>query len=403
MYFDAVRSFREKFHVEPEVVSFAPGRVNLIGEHTDYNDGFVFPAAIDRGVWVAMSRCDGSSELWSEEAGGPVRFTSDSLTPGSVTGWGAYPAGVAWSLSDAGTVPDVRAVVLSDLPTGSGLSSSAAIELAFACSWNSLEGFGIPPQELALKCQRAENGFVGMACGVMDQTASALGRRGHALLLDTRSLETDYRPLPEGVSIVVCHTGKSRELAGSKYNERRAECTEAARLLGIPSLREATPNLLAENSQSLPGVILRRALHVVTENQRCLEFAKALGSGDLRHLGDLMSESQMNLRNNYEVSCIELDSMVEAAVRSEGCIGARMTGAGFGGACVALVRTGSVPAFLSDTEARYRAEVPGFEPSFLVTEAADGARTVTDLTFRQEFLGNSGQTISKPPSDMERD
>ena len=372
----ALELFHQTFGTAPELVAHAPGRVNLIGEHTDYNDGFVFPAAIDRGLTVAASVTTGESSMVSAVQGQGEGFDATSACPGSVNGWAAYPAGVAWALRGGGALPNMKAAVVSDLPTGSGLSSSAAIELAFAVLWNEFAGLSLSNKDLALLCQRAENGFVGMNCGVMDQMASALGKADHAVFLDTRDLAVKHVPLPDSLSIVVCDTGKPRALTESAYNERRSQCEEACKVIGVKSLRDATMESLEAAKGRLGELLFRRALHVVSENIRAQDFVNALIGDDTDQVGSLMEGSHLSLRNNYQVSCIELDSMVESVIHIEGCIGARMTGAGFGGACVALVRTDDVEAFAIKAESNYRARVMGSTPAFIACKAVDGARIV---------------------------
>lgn len=354
---------------EEAILVHAPGRTNLIGEHTDYNEGFVFPAAIAQGVSVA-ARPNGTNtvRLVSAQAG-PAEAPLDS-PPKTIGSWAKYPLGVAWAL---GARTGLDAAVVSDLPMASGVSSSAALEMAFAVLWNELENLGHDNKQLALLAQRAENQFVGVNCGIMDQMASAMGREGQAFLLDTLTLEITYAPLPPGLSIVVCDTGKPRTLADSAYNDRRATCEAAAKALGIPSLRTAT----LDQVEALPDPLQqKRARHVVTENQRCLDFHKALQSQDLPTVARLMAASHASLRDDYEVSCPELDAMVEAALESPGCLAARMTGAGFGGCAVALVETDVQQAFISACEQNYVKRVKPYKPAILGTTAAEGAHRV---------------------------
>lgn len=351
----------------------APGRINLIGEHTDYNDGYVFPAAIDRRIVVAASPCAGTSMVWSEGYVEPAQFSVSQET--TMEGWARFPSGMAWTLLRAGqrVETDVEAVVVSDLPTGAGVSSSAAMELAFGVLWNELDGLYQTPTELALLGQMCEHEFIGVKCGVMDQMAIALGKDGQALLLDTRSLEGVWYPVPSDLAIVLCDTGKERTLAGSAYNERRAQCENACEEIGVSSLRDATFEALNGTYRQGAGVEQKRARHVLTENQRCLAFAEALEAIDHQTIGRLMQESHVSLRDDYEVSCEELDAMAEAAWKAPGCVGARMTGAGFGGACVALVEKDRKDAFIEAAEAGFRYKIDGYEPSFLTCRASSGA------------------------------
>ena len=368
--------FTDRFGASPQVVSAAPGRVNLIGEHTDYNQGFVLPAAIDRHVAVAASRSGSESEVWSEGFEAPALFSVGREQ--GMAGWARFPSGMAWTLARAGLAvsSDIQAATASDLPAGAGLGSSAAIELAFAVVWNELDGLGLGNKELALLAQRCEHEFIGVMCGAMDQLASALGRRGQAMLLDTRSLTTEYKPIPEGLKIVLCDTGRGRSLGSTAYNERLAECEAICRDLQVQSLRDVTVGRLDGTYGDRNSVKYRRARHVLTENQRCAMFSEALDRSDHGAIGRLMEESHSSLRDDYEVSCAELDAMAESARLAPGCIGARMTGAGFGGACIALVEAGRADEFASLAGAGYRERTAGLEPAFLACIAADGARLI---------------------------
>lgn len=347
--------FASQFGSDPQIMSFAPGRVNIIGEHTDYSGGFVFPAAIEQGICVAASPVPtGPTSLFSAEVGPAETFQTSALDPGEVGGWGAYPAGTAWAMREkiGRHVPNLRAVVVSSLPMGSGVSSSAALELAFAVIWNALTNSRLTPTELALVGQRAENGFVGVKTGVMDQLASALGEAGKALFIDTRSLECRTVSLPNGVCLVLADTLTPRTLAGSKYNERREQLETARHTLGATSIRDVLvadlPRL--EGGDEIP---LKRARHVVTENARCLALEKAFAAGDATAAGYLINESHASLRDDYEVSSPALDAMAAACQGSVGCFGARMTGAGFGGACIALVDAALAEKFCSAAAAKY--------------------------------------------------
>ncbi len=367
--------FVERFAQMPTLVAAAPGRINLIGEHTDYNGGFVFPAAIDLGMLVAALPTQGPSEMYSKQTGEGAPFRANTVEKDECKSWSRYPAGMAWALREIGPLDDLLAVVDSDIPLGSGVSSSAALEMAFGVLWNHHCGLGIQPKELALLGQKCENGFVGVQSGIMDQMACAMGRAGCAMFLDTRSLEIRYAPIPDELSIVLCDTGKPRALTDSAYNERRSQCEEASCILGVPMLRDATLEMLEQSSAQMSDVIYRRARHVITENARCLAFAGALERADFAELGRLMRQSHESLRDDYEVSCKELDAMSEAAWNSPGCVGARMTGAGFGGACVALARKESINEFCESMLAGYRAAT-GLVGEASACRAADGARIV---------------------------
>lgn len=368
--------FHNHFGHGPVVLGIAPARVNLIGEHTDYNDGFVFPVAIDRYMKVAARRVAGPTRLYSRQARDAEEFRSEAILPGTLHGWGRYPAGVAWALRRHGRpVCDVEAVVDSDIPMGSGVSSSAALELAFGAIWNTLGRLGLDLETLAHVAKLAENEFVGVNCGIMDQMASAMGKAGNAVFLDTRSLAIEYVPLPPDLAIVLCDTHTPRSLSGSAYNERRAECEEAGRILGVEKLRDANIAALNEAKSSMSEKVYRRARHVITENQRCLDFRAALRERNVGEIGRLMRESHQSLRDDYEVSSPALDAMAGAAQAAPGAVGARMTGAGFGGACVALVESSQVDAFSKASLTAYRAAT-GLEGSAMVCQAVAGAHAL---------------------------
>ena len=373
----AVAAFRERFGSEPEIVASAPGRVNLIGEHTDYNEGFVFPAAIDRFVTIAARRSQGGTRLISLDRRGEGTLKANAVAPGQALDrrWWDYPAGMAWAIGErvGRELPEIEAVVQSSVPLGSGLSSSAAIEMAFGVVWNELGGLGLSGKDLATLGQKCENVYVRVNCGIMDQMASALGRAGHAMFLDTRSLDVQYAKIPEEYSVVVLDTKKPRSLAGSAYNERRRQCEEGAAAMGVKSLRDATAEQLY--SSEMDPVVFRRCRHVLTENRRCVDFKEALEMRDEQAIGDLMRASHESLRDDYEVSCYELDAMALAAWAAPGIVGARMTGAGFGGACVALVRSDSLDRFCADTLSAYDAET-GLVGSAEACQVADGARRI---------------------------
>lgn len=367
--------FQGEFGREPTWVARAPGRVNLIGEHTDYSQGYVFPATIDREITVYARQSAGPfSRLISLSESEVVEFSTRDIAPGPLKNWGVYPAGMAWAMQAAGlgTMPEVDAIVDSTLPKGSGVSSSAALELAFGALYREMTGQKVTAVRLAQLAQLAENQFVGVACGIMDQMASALGREGHALFIDTRDLSTKVAPMPEDWCLVLCDTQTPRTLAGSAYNERRRECEQAATLCRVSSLRDLTEESLQEFAPKLEGTLFRRARHVTSENARCLQFFQALEADDRGSISALMKSSHLSLRDDYEVSSPALDTMAEAAWQAPGCIGARMTGAGFGGACIAIVEKDHQAEFLKETEAAYRAAGLS-EPQFLVCETSAGA------------------------------
>lgn len=369
--------FEAHFGHEPTLVGVAPGRVNLIGEHTDYNDGFVFPGAIDRGLFIAARVTDGKSQVVSRQMEVGESFDATSVVPGGgMKSWAKYPAGMAWALRQRGhALPNIEAYIDSDIPIGSGVSSSAAIEMAFGVIWNRFANLGLENKELAKLGQVCENQFVGVNSGIMDQMASAMGRDGMAMFLDTRSLKIEYAPIPRGVSVVLCDTKKPRALTDSAYNERRAQCEEASRILGVDKLRDATLEQLEAKKSDMSEVVYRRAHHVITEDARCEEFKEALHAEDLQRAGRLMRESHESLRDDYEVSCKELDVMADAAAEAPGCIGARMTGAGFGGACVALVRESELDPFREATLSTY-GQKTGLRGEAMACRLVEGARVL---------------------------
>ena len=324
----AAQAYGEQFGEEPDLVASAPGRINLIGEHTDYNGGFVLPCAIDRRIAVAVGTGEGG--LYSADF-------DETREPGERDdSWANYPRGVAWAMGEAGhEVGSFNAAFAGDVPLGSGLSSSAAIEAATALALDALLGLGIGRKDLAVLCQRAENDYVGVASGIMDQYASLLCEAGAALLVDCRSLEARSVPLDLAAAdliLVVCDTRVERGLADTGYNDRRATCERASRTLGLEELRDAAETDL----DRLSGEELKRARHVVSENARVHEAVEALKNGDFDEFGRLMYASHASLRDDYEVSTPELDTFVETA-KEHGATGARLTGAGFGGCAIALV------------------------------------------------------------------
>ena len=372
-----VEAFAREFGGEPAVLVAAPGRVNLIGEHTDYNDGFVLPAAIDRHVvMAARPRADRNVRLHAADMGESAEFDLDDISSDEVCRWSNYERGVAWALQGAGYVlQGMDAVVAGDVPVASGLSSSAAVEVATAFAFQTLSDLNLDGVQRALLCQKAENEFVGMRCGIMDQYIISLGRRDHALLIDCRSLEYRVVPVPAGMSLVTCDTQKRRGLVDSEYNTRRNECEAGARALGVPALRDVSVATFEARQGELAEVTRKRCRHVITENQRVMDAVAALEAGDLGRFGALMNASHVSLRDDYEVSCAELDAMVEAAWRQPGVLGARMTGAGFGGCTVNLVEDGAIEAFLARVPAEYQQRT-GLEARVYVSRAEQGVRTL---------------------------
>ncbi len=366
-------AFQERYNAEPTFLVRAPGRVNLIGEHTDYNDGFVLPLAIDRAVWLALRpREDRKIEIHSVEFNKTRTFSLKSFGKGE--GWLEYLKGTAWSLQEAGfELRGWEGVSSSDVPRGSGLSSSAALELATARAFAAVSDLSWNPPEMAKLAQRAENEWVGVSCGVMDQLASAAGQEGRALLIDCRSLDIEAVPLPEETAVIVMDTKTQRGLVDSAYNERREQCEAAARAFGVDALREVSWERFEAEGDKLDEVTRKRARHVITENARTLQAAEAMKRGDAKRLGELMNESHASLRDDFEVSSDALNAMVECAYKA-GCYGARMTGAGFGGCAVALVAQADARAFAKEVASCYSKTER--EPEIYVCTATDGADVV---------------------------
>jgi galactokinase len=372
---DLGRAFAERFGGPPDATVRAPGRVNLIGEHTDTSDGFVLPMAIDREVRLALRpREDAAVRLVALDLDEEASF--DATAPDAKEGWSAYAHGVAWSLArDGHRLRGFDGVFAGDVPRGAGLSSSAALELALARAFAEAGGLTWDPRAMAVACRRAENDWVGVASGIMDQLIGACGEAGRALLIDCRDLSTDAVPLPDGTQVVILDTGTRRGLVGSAYNERRSQVDAAAAALGVDVLRDVTVEVLREHGGALDPGVRKRARHVVLENARVLRAAEAMRTGDAGRLGALMNDSHASLRDDFEVSGTALDAIVEAAQAQEGCFGARMTGAGFAGCAVALVREASVDAFCEAVEGRYRAATE-HEPALYPVRASDGAGRV---------------------------
>jgi galactokinase len=376
------QQFQSRFGRAPRIFR-APGRVNLIGEHTDYNDGFVMPAALGFSTYVAMSaRPDLKLLIDSAEFPGHFEFELDRLPPQRLGSWCDYVIGIATVLRQRGvTLHGANVLVHGEVPVGSGLSSSAALEVASAFAFVGFDSQRLPLPEIAKLCRRAENEFVGARVGIMDQFVSCMGKKDHALLLDCRSLEFKLVPIPHSVRLVVCNTRVKHDLATGAYNQRRAECEEGTRLFAgwdssVRALRDVSLDLLEQHGKDLPPTILKRCTHVVRENQRTLEAAQAFERGDLQRVGQLMRQSHDSLRDLYEVSCRELDVMVDSAEGLPGFIGGRMTGGGFGGCTVNLVREENAQEFASRVAERYRSAT-GIEPQIYQCSAEDGAQEIS--------------------------
>ncbi len=365
-------AFAERFGEAPPVLVRAPGRVNLIGEHTDYNDGFVLPIAIDRDVWIALRpRPDGRVRAYSLDYAASAEF--DVAAPPHGDGWSSYLKGVAWAMGDGGQeLRGWEGVIGGDVPRGAGLSSSAAVELAAQRAFGAVSGIPWQPAAAARLGQKVENQWIGVNSGIMDQTVVAAGRAGHALLIDCRSLAIEWVPLPAGTAVVVLDTATRRGLVDSAYNERRRQCEDAARLFGVPALRDVDVVTFTAREHELDPVSRRRARHVVTENARTLEAAAALRAGRVERFGELMNASHASLRDDFQVTNEALDVMVELAQARPECFGARMTGAGFGGCAVALVEAARAEEFIRHVARAYQ-EATGLTPQGYVCQAADGA------------------------------
>ncbi len=370
------QAFQERFGEAPAFIVRAPGRVNLIGEHTDYNDGFVMPMAIDRATWIAARpRTDRIVKLYMLDFDTVHEFHLSSFAKDDATQV-EYVKGVAWALQGIGlTLNGWEGVVSGDVPIGAGLSSSASLELAAAKAFNVVSDFVWDSAQMALACQKAENLWIGVNCGVMDQMISAAGINGHALLIDCRSLETYPSPLPEGTRVVILDSGTRRGLVDSAYNERRQQCEEAARYFGAKALRDVTIEQLGAQAQHLAPLTYQRAKHVITENARTLAARDAMQVGDAARLGRLMYESHVSMRDDFEITTPALDALVEISRGHTGCFGARMTGGGFGGCGVALVRADAVEDFVAYVVPRYQ-QATGNQPQVYVSVATDGAARI---------------------------
>lgn len=379
--------FREKFAAAQTHAYFSPGRVNLIGEHTDYNGGHVFPCAISLGTYALVApRTDGISRLYSMNVSeqGVVQFPMHGAVKSDAYGWANYPIGVVRVMEDAGhrAAHGFDIVLYGTLPNGAGLSSSASIEVLMAVILNDELNLGIDMVELVKFSQKAENEFVGMNCGIMDQFAVGMGKKDCAILLDCNTLSYRYSKLAlDGCSIVITNTNKTHSLVTSAYNERRAQCESALKALHkvkpIKALGELTNAEFDAIASAIPDPVeRRRARHAVYENNRTLEAVKALEANDVKRFGELMNASHVSLRDDYEVTGPELDTLAELAWQQDGVLGSRMTGGGFAGCTVSIVRDAAIPAFEKNVGDAYTAKI-GYAPSFYVANIADGARRLS--------------------------
>jgi len=378
---EITNAFERLYGAHPRMYR-APGRVNLIGEHTDYNEGFVMPTSINFSTYVAMSERDDHvlrihSDIFKEE-------TSMDLSRAPKRGrkhWSDYPFGVAIKLGEAGhSVSGANLLVHGEVPLGSGLSSSAAIEVSTGLGLLDISHEKIDRLQLAKTCQKAENEFVGARTGLMDQFIACFGKAGHAVMLDCRSLESEALPIPDDVSVVVCNTMVKHELASGEYNARREQCEAGVRILSrhlpnVKSLRDATVTDVERLKDELGEIVYKRCLHVASENERVRKAAKALRQRELETFGRLMYESHQSLRDDFEVSCRELDVMVDLASHIDGVFGARMTGGGFGGCTVNLIASETVDEFTGTIKSRF-ADATGSDPDIYICSAADGAERV---------------------------
>lgn len=372
-YDDVLSLFGAAFGHEPTLGVAAPGRVNLMGGHTDYNQGFVLPVAIDLHVVMAAApRRDRRVLLHASNLGAHTEFSLEDVNRDQEQRWSNYQRGVAVLLQEMGySLAGMEAVIWGDVPIGSGLGSSAAAEVATAYAFQQLNELEIDRVELALLCQRAESEFVGVECGVMDQLIAVMAKRGHALFIDCQGLATEHVRLQPEVSIVVADTMERRDLVRSGYNLRREECRQGAELLGVNSLREVTAKEFAAREEKLPSPLRERCRHVIRENQRVVDGVGALKREDVEEFGRLMGESHRSLRDDYGVSSQHLDLLVETASRVDGVYGSRLTGAGFGGCTVSLVVADAVEDFKAHVSSRYE-DATGIVPEIYVCRAEDG-------------------------------
>lgn len=376
-----ITAFQEKYGESPAFVVRAPGRVNIIGEHTDYNDGFVFPMAINRAIWIALRpRDDRQVSVYALDYDREVTFSLDNLQKDSHSPE-EYIKGMAWALQESGdTLVGWEGVTAGDVPISAGLSSSAALEMATGRAFGAVSDLAWNPAEYAKLGQKTENGWIGVNSGIMDQMISASGQAGHALLIDCRSLETELVPLPADTVIVILDTSTRRGeggLAASAYNERREQCEQAAAFFGVPALRDVTVAMFEARAHELDDLVRRRAKHVITENERTLKAKDAMQNGDAATLGQLMNESHISMRDDFEISAEALNQIVDCAQAHEACYGARMTGGGFAGCAVALVRADAADDFAAKIAKCYTA-TSGLTPNIYISSPTNGAEIITN-------------------------
>ena len=367
-----IQAFREEYGADPAYLAHSPGRVNIIGEHTDYNGGFVLPMAINFSAWIALRpRQDDRVILTALDKNEKLDFGLGGFSKGKRS-WREYVKGVAWSLQEEGSeLKGWEGVLSGNVPIGAGLSSSAALELALARAFALVSDLAWDPVQMALACQKAENGWVGVNSGIMDQIISASGKKDYALMIDCSSLKTKHVPVPKKTRFLILDTATRRGLLDSAYNERREQCEAAACHFGVESLRDITQDQLLERAGILDLTLYRRAQHVISENQRVLDAVEALDQGDAAALGLLMNESHTSMRIDFEISRDEMDYMVSIAQDQPGCYGARMTGGGFGGCAVALVAEDQIEIFKDSVIQEYRLKT-GLDPKVYLSSATDG-------------------------------
>lgn len=374
-----IEKFKSVFGDSPEAMAKAPGRVNIIGEYTDFNNGFVLPMAIDRYMAVALKkRSDNQVRVVSIDFNQEATISLDTLPKGDHS-WVEYISGSLWALKQHRIEPTgFECVMAGNIPVGAGLSSSAALEMAILKSATWCSGIELDNVQMAKIGRYVENEWVGVACGIMDQMISSAGRAGHALLIDCADLSLHNSPIPENSSIIVLDTNTRRGLVDSAYNERREQCFKAASVMGVDYLRNADLNLLEENSTNMDPLVYKRAKHIISENQRVKEAAHCMDSNEFERLGKLMYQSHESLRDDFEVSSEALNCIVESAMTSPGCYGARMTGAGFGGCAVALVKKGHEEDFMSKVTTDYKTQ-SGNDPILYNCKASGGVTIETDF------------------------
>lgn len=378
-----IQAFQTTFDKSPDIVVCAPGRINLIGEHTDYNNGFVMPASIDKSVWFAVSpRRDDAIHLYAWNIKSFYQTTVQQLTKSDKIVWPNYLLGTFDELMKAGYVPGgVDVVFGGDIPNGAGLSSSAALESGMLFALNTLFKFNLPLPKLAWLAQQAENNFVGMKCGIMDMFASLMGKKGHVFRLDCRDLKYEYFPVNFAEhSLLLCDSGVKHALVDSAYNTRRQECEAGVAILQkiwpeVQSLRDVTPEMLKKAQKKLPPVVYQRCMYVVEEIERVLKASDALQNGQVSELGHLLYQTHEGLRNAYQVSCDEIDFLVEEASKVPAIVGSRMMGGGFGGCTINVIRNDAIAAFQDEISAKYLATYNHNLQCYPV-ELTDGVRAV---------------------------